>query len=377
MLDSPFGSFALQRYPFPGDPSHRAWDAADELILEYLGKQKLADKSPLLIFNDAFGALCSALGRFPLHSVSDSYCSHLAQRQNREANGLDPEIGMAQFDSLWKPVGEFDRVVLKVPRSLGLLEENLHRIATHLAPGTPIVAGGMLKNLSNGVFALFEKYFGEITTSLAAKKARLIFASVSSGKVPKNPYPHSMEVEGLGIILVNHGGTFSRDSLDPGSRFFLRNFPRLSDERLIVDLGCGNGLLSILAARRAPDAQMFLLDESYMAMASARQSFEANGLFHRGVFHTTNVLQGVDDNVADLVLCNPPFHFQNIQTREVALSMFQESKRVLKPMGQLWVVANNHLGYHVPLSKLFPHYTRVKKGERFEVFKADKTAPRD
>jgi hypothetical protein len=65
MLDSPFGSFTLQRYPFPGDPSHRAWDAADELILEYLGEQKLADKSPLLIFNDAFGALCSALGRFP------------------------------------------------------------------------------------------------------------------------------------------------------------------------------------------------------------------------------------------------------------------------------------------------------------------------
>jgi 23S rRNA (guanine1835-N2)-methyltransferase len=336
MMDSPFGSFQLKRYPFAGDDSHQAWDAADELLLEYLAEQKFSTNASLLIFNDGFGALVTALGYFSLHSVSDSYCSHLSQRRNREDNGLGAvgeEAGLVQFDSLWKPVGEFDQVVLKVPRSLGLLEENLHRIATHLPPGTPIAAGGMLKVLSNGVFALFEKYFGKITTSLAAKKARLIFAKVGTGKVPKNPFPQTMEVEGLGIILVNHGGTFSRDRLDPGSRFFLRNFPRLSDEKLIVDLGCGNGLLSILAARRAPEAQMFLLDESYMAMASARQSFDANGLFHRGVFHTTNVLQGVDDDVADKVLCNPPFHFQNIQTREIALTMFEESKRVLKRTG--------------------------------------------
>jgi 23S rRNA (guanine1835-N2)-methyltransferase len=208
MMDSPFGSFQLKRYPFAGDDSHQAWDAADELLLEYLAEQKFSTNASLLIFNDGFGALVTALGYFSLHSVSDSYCSHLSQRRNREDNGLGAvgeEAGLVQFDSLWKPVGEFDQVVLKVPRSLGLLEENLHRIATHLPPGTPIAAGGMLKVLSNGVFALFEKYFGKITTSLAAKKARLIFAKVGTGKVPKNPFPQTMEVEGLGIILVNHG----------------------------------------------------------------------------------------------------------------------------------------------------------------------------
>ena len=33
--------------------------------------------------------------------------------------------------------------------------------------------------------------------------------------------------------------------------------------------------------------------------------------------------------------------------------MFRESKQVLRRGGELWVIGNRHLGYHIQLKKLF------------------------
>ncbi|TXL09352.1 hypothetical protein BMR09_00970 [Methylococcaceae bacterium CS3] len=56
------GQFFVQRFPLEKDEKLRAWDAADEYLLNDVApKLKLVENPRVLIINDSFGALAVAL----------------------------------------------------------------------------------------------------------------------------------------------------------------------------------------------------------------------------------------------------------------------------------------------------------------------------
>jgi 16S rRNA (guanine1207-N2)-methyltransferase len=50
--------------------------------------------------------------------------------------------------------------------------------------------------------------------------------------------------------------------------------------------------------------------------------------------------------------------------------MFTGARRVLAPGGELWVVGNRHLGYHVKLRRLFGNCRLVASDPKFVVLRA-------
>ncbi|EPJ35110.1 putative Ribosomal RNA large subunit methyltransferase G [Streptomyces afghaniensis 772] len=52
--------------------------------------------------------------------------------------------------------------------------------------------------------------------------------------------------------------------------------------------------------------------------------------------------------------------------------MFSGARRALRPGGELWVIGNRHLGYHVKLRKLFGNSRLVASDPKFVVLKAVK-----
>ncbi|MFG1491408.1 methyltransferase, partial [Oceanospirillum sp. HFRX-1_2] len=258
--------------------------------------------------------------------------------------------------------------LLKIPKSHSMLEEQLHRIRPFVHADTRVIAGAMTKLVHTNTLKLFERIIGPTKTSLAVKKARLIFSDVADLKLPENPYPLTLDLKGEQFTrnhytLSNHANVFSRESMDIGSRFFLQTLQQEkvgSDEALsIVDLGCGNGVVGVIAAERFPNAQLHFVDESYMAVDSARINFQRAFPEREAQFTATDCLAGLEANSADLILNNPPFHQQNVVGDFIAQQMFRESKKVLKKGGALWVVGNRHLGYHTALKRLFGNCTLV------------------
>mgnify|MGYP000904791509 CR=1 FL=1 len=60
-LTVPQGAFALARYPLRANDPFRAWDSADEYLLDHLHAEGLpARDSSVLILNDGCGALAAA-----------------------------------------------------------------------------------------------------------------------------------------------------------------------------------------------------------------------------------------------------------------------------------------------------------------------------
>ena len=72
----------------------------------------------------------------------------------------------------------------------------------------------------------------------------------------------------------------------------------------------------------------------------------------------------------DRVLCNPPFHQQQVVSDHIARQMFRDARRVLREGGELWVVGNRHLGYHKTLKRLFGNATLVASNRKFVILRA-------
>lgn len=373
LLEVPQGHFEIQRLPHRRNEQLRAWDAADEYVLQYLFDEcVLAEESRLLILNDTFGALTLALNVFNTVSVSDSWLSQQATRLNLTANNLQPS-SVQLHNSLDWPEGMFDVVLIKVPKTLALLEDQLIRLQALISENTLVIAAGMVKAMPAAVWKLLEKYLGPTTPSLARKKARLIFVKVNPGREAfTNPYPVYYQLENTLYRIANHANVFSRDSLDIGTRFLLQHLPENSDAKAIVDLGCGNGVVGLLLAEWHPSSELSFVDESFMAVASAKENFYQAFPERKANFFIADGLTDFKPETVDLIVCNPPFHQQNTVGNQIALSMFKQSFRVLRKGGELWVIGNRHLGYHVDLKRLFENCHEVSANTKFVIWKVKK-----
>ncbi|MFT5162901.1 MAG: 23S rRNA (guanine1835-N2)-methyltransferase, partial [Alteromonadaceae bacterium] len=214
---------------------------------------------------------------------------------------------------------------------------------------------------------------GPTTTSLAKKKSRLIFATLSQAPQTSN-FPKRWELDNSPYTVVNHANVFSRDNLDIGARLFIDNLPQTNQPLAVVDLGCGNGVIGLSLLAKSPNCRVTFVDESYMAVASARQTIEDNmpEQLNQCRFVVDDCLTSQDPDSTDIVLCNPPFHQQQAVTDHIAWQMFKDAQRVLKPGGKLVIVGNRNLAYHIKLKRLFSNYQTLDSNKKFTILSATK-----
>lgn len=373
-FEIPQGRFELRRLPRRRNELLQAWDAADEYLLNHLsGEGRPPAGAQIVILNDSFGALALALHDYKPIAISDSYLSQQATRNNLQLNGMG-EGGVRLLNSLSVPDAPIDYLLIKIPKTLGLLEHQLHSLRPLLKPGSKIIAAGMVKAIPASAWKMLERLVGPTVPSLAVKKARLIFATLDPQlALPPNPYPVRYTLENTDLIISNHANVFSRDSLDIGTRLLLQHLPDNGDYRDVIDLGCGNGIVGLMLARRLPGARIRFVDESFMALASARENFERAFAGTRlAEFTAGDCLTGFAEESADCIVCNPPFHQQHTIGDHIAWQMFQQAHQVLRRGGELRVIGNRHLNYHQSLKKLFGNWQPVAGNAKFTIIKAIK-----
>jgi len=376
-MTTPWGELALSRFPEDPRETLRAWDASDEYLLRHLADQGVPLSGTVVVVGDRWGALTTALAAHRPVQITDSYLAQEATRANLARAGV--ETGAVQLLTTQDPPPvRVDVLLVRVPKSLALLEDQLWRLAPAVHEGTVVVGTGMVKEIHTSTLQLFERILGPTRTSLAEKKARLIFCTPEPSPSPEraaDPWPYSYELpDGIGPVsgrtVVNHAGVFCADRLDIGTRFFLQHLPDGRGGQRVVDLGCGNGVVGTAMALANPGAEVLFVDESFQAVASAEATFKANGVPGHAEFRVGDGLAGVPAGSVDLVLNNPPFHSHQATTDTTAWRMFSGARRALRPGGELWVIGNRHLGYHLKLRRLFGNSQLVASDPKFVVLKA-------
>ncbi|HAR41214.1 MAG TPA: hypothetical protein DCS07_01050 [Bdellovibrionales bacterium] len=353
---------SLKRYPFSKKDLLQAWDSADELLLEHLSSLDLRDKS-ILILEDQFGALSCALECLNPVTYSDSYVSCRATALNSEGRIL-------ATSDLSKLTGLFDLVLMRIPRNMSYFEDLLCRLSHLLQPSSQVICTYMIKHQANLSFQLLEKLIGPTRTSLAKKKARLIFAQFQRSPTP-SPFPLHISFPNFSIPFVNHSNLFSREGLDVGTRFLLEHIPS-GNYKTILDLGCANGIIGIKAKQLNSATKIICTDDSSMAIQSAHTNYR-NYFPDEGQFVWTNCYEDQEPESIDLVICNPPFHQGNTLSDRVALQMFANSKKVLVRGGTLRVIGNRHLQYPGILKRIFGNSQIVATNSKFVIVDACKS----
>ena len=387
---SPFVSndktLTLERFPTGQvNRSLQAWDAADQFLINELTTRRaqlpsqLDGEKPLniVIFNDSFGALACNLTEHQVFCVNDSFCSQQGILHNLDANNL-PQDNIKLLSSLDELPQNIDVILYKIPKSKAMLSEQLIQIRKTYDASTLFMAGDRAKEIHSSTLKQFEKYLGTTKTSLAVKKARLVFCAFDNKRENNgalvSPFPTQWQLENTHFTISNHANVYAREKLDIGARYFIENLPKIKPSSKVIDLGCGNGVIGLSVLNKQNDVQIQFFDESHMALASARTNI-ANNLpeqLDNCQFTLNDCLSGVEGGSVDLILCNPPFHQQTATTDHIAWQMFKDSHRVLKKGGELRIIGNRQLGYHIKLKRIFGNEKLIASNDKFVTISAIK-----
>ena len=378
------GTYTLERHPLPAPQQPlQAWDAADEYLLSavapFLREQPGAR---VLIINDQFGTLAVALHANQPHSWGDSFIARLAMAENLWRNDLSNTVTFVPATTI--PAGKdgvaavapgYDIVLWRVPKSRALFEQQravLHPLLHH---DTVVLAGGMVKHLTHRAKEVLS-HLGTVAVYPVQKKAVLLRLT----PLPDLPRPPVIPATVLSVPeydleLASGPNVFAHEKMDIGTRFFQEQFARLPSSKRIADLGCGNGILGIAAKRLQPGAELHFFDESYQAVAAAEDNYHRNGLDAdepMARFAVDDWLTHYIGEAFDLVLCNPPFHQAYVVDHQTARQMFTQSKQHLCRGGELWIVGNRHLQYHLELRRVFGNCRQIAAHPKFVVLAAVK-----
>jgi len=370
---------SLNRFPLAQvNRSLQAWDSADEYLLNYIeSNQLITNDSRVIIFNDAFGALtthfCSAasiLKNISVYNINDSFISSQGIAHNIKENNLDDK-NISQLNCLDVLPENIDVILFKIPKNKSLLIAQLIQIKNAASANTVFIAADRAKDIHSATLKLFEKYLGTTTTSLAVKKARLVFCQLNTKTAqvtfpPTNWLLHNA-VLNKDFTIANHANVYSREKLDIGARYFIENLPEVTANTSIIDLGCGNGVIGLTVLASQPSAHIQFIDESHMAITSAEMNIKENlpNLVNQCQFTLNDCLTNIDSNSVDLILCNPPFHQHTATTDHIAWQMFKDSHRVLKKGGELRIIGNRQLAYHIKLKRIFGNEKLIASNDKF------------
>lgn len=97
---------------------------------------------------------------------------------------------------------------------------------------------------------------------------------------------------------------------------------QLPNNGCIVDIGCGSGLLAIMAAQRSAHSQIIAIEIDAIAAEQARQNIRACPWHARmALFHGDAKQWPTDDSLnggVDAIICNPPYFMHGERTQKTA-----------------------------------------------------------
>ncbi len=374
------GEQTIQVVSKPGIPH---WDAVSPASLLLAEAVEPADGDRALLIGCGHGALGVALSRRARAgevALMDVSCIAAAMaRRTLRANAVANARVCESISVLPEQAGTFDVVAIEAPSDRKLARRWLAEARDALKDGGRLYVAGANDHGIRSTIADAAALFGGAPAIAYKRGHRVALARKTSdsqasaawagapGIAPGTWHEFDALVRGHTLRMRSLPGVFAYDRIDEGTALLLEALDLPARAR-VLDVGCGHGIIGLLAARLGA-AHVDLVDANLLAVAAANENCARNGVASARALASDGVPAGSAQQY-DVVVTNPPFHVGKVVAYEVAHAFLARARQALRPGGQIWLVANQFIRYDQLLGSAFEAVTCVAKTRSYRVWKA-------
>lgn len=154
-------------------------------------------------------------------------------------------------------------------------------------------------------------------------------------------------IRNVDLQLRTHERLFSPRQVDAGTLAMLELVDFNVDDK-VLDLGCGYGVVGILAAKLIGPERVVLLDSDPLAVEYARMNAELNGVGSVQVIESQG-MAGLHEAGFSLILSNPPYHTDFA----VAKHFIEKGFNRLSLGGSMFLVVKRRKWYENKMRSIF------------------------
>ncbi|RLE77429.1 MAG: 16S rRNA methyltransferase [Thermoprotei archaeon] len=185
----------------------------------------------------------------------------------------------------------------------------------------------------------------------------------------KRTYKIQTTIKKFSITLYTSSGVFSARRIDPGT-FLLAETMIIKNGWRILDLGCGYGVLGILAAKLAPHGLVYMVDINKQAVRLAKLNAKLNNVKNVKILWG-NLYKPVKNETFNTIISNPP-QAAGLDTLKVII---RDSLKHLDKGGLLQIVAKHRKGgarLHALMKKYFGNVKVLARKAGYRVYISEK-----
>jgi 16S rRNA (guanine1207-N2)-methyltransferase len=363
---------------FISKPGMANWDRVSPAghLLADVVRPEPADRA--LLLGCGHGALGAALARRAgeVVMVDTSAVALAMAEQTIRANGLANAFVRAPAGAAPVQKAAFDIVVIEATGERNLTRRWLAETHQSLKLGGRLYLAGANDHGVRSAIADADALFSGATVLAYRQGSRAAQArktteiagaawAAEDGIAPGTWFEFEAAARGHAFRLRSLPGVFAYDRVDEGTRLLLDAIAIPAGSR-VLDVGCGSGVIGLLAARLSAQ-YVDMVDVNLLAVAAAAENIALNGVANARAFAGDGVPEG---ERYDVVATNPPFHLGKATDYAIAPAFVDGARRALKPGGQLWLVANRFLKYDQPLRAAFADVVCAAETRSYRVWKA-------
>lgn len=178
-------------------------------------------------------------------------------------------------------------------------------------------------------------------------------------------YIINAEVKDIIMKFSTSNDVFSPQNIDKGTLAMLSLVDFQEDDK-VLDLGCGHGIVGILASKIIGADNVVMLDNKKSAVELARKNAVLNNVWNVKIFKSDG-FSDLDEKDFTLILSNPPYHTDF----SVAKGFIEKGFNRLIIGGKMIMVTKRKEWYKNKLTSIFGG-VKIREVDRYHVFIAEK-----